>query len=500
MVATMPIIAGGICGLILLCIGGCCLCGFCSIMRNSKKKAADLKAKKKKAKRKTGGPKNGSVVGGEDSRVQAAKQPQQMATQPVQLLDAMQQPQPMLMPPQQVIIPAARSQYAPSGAASLLMMPNSQQSVIHPSATASVAPSVSMQHPHFVVIRDSDYKSSNHSNNCIRESFTESGADDLAASIRKLNATLERRENDDNGDCGINGTHNSKRRSSTGDLTSVLTNSIRRLNDTLKRHENEIVIQQQRRRSMDVSVLSSEFDSDNDVHAEYLGDVEEQHLKVQYMPRSDRPISLDSPLNLDHQWERNKTSLLYTNSSGALNTLGRRASFGASRMSHKTKYEKSKDRTSSDSIKLDSLSERFGESDSIPSFAVKEDDEETGSSSRIDFGKLDVSGHLGAESTKSPTSNPIQSSSIQIGYLGKNEIVDILAPPGVLGLVLDSPDDGWPVIHAVKRESVIADQVTIGNRLMSIDGTDVRNHTSFHLSTLLNEPSRGKKKVTVLRV
>lgn len=81
--------------------------------------------------------------------------PQQMATQSIQLLEAMQQPQPILMPPQQVAIPAAQSQYAPSGAASVIMLPNSQQSVIHPSATASVAPSVSTQHPHVVVIRDS---------------------------------------------------------------------------------------------------------------------------------------------------------------------------------------------------------------------------------------------------------------------------------------------------------------------------------------------------------
>lgn len=73
MVAPMPIIAGGICGLILLCIGGCCLCGFCSIMRNSKKKAAELKSKKKKRKQKSG-QKNGSVVGSEGSQVQAVKQ------------------------------------------------------------------------------------------------------------------------------------------------------------------------------------------------------------------------------------------------------------------------------------------------------------------------------------------------------------------------------------------------------------------------------------------
>lgn len=341
----------------------------------------------------------------------------------------------------------------------------------------------------FSCINYSDYKSSNQSNNYTRESFTQSGDGDLAACIRKLNQALERRENDDNGHCDIKENHNSKRRSSTGDLTSVLTNSIRRLNETLERKENEIVIQQQRRRSMDVSVLSSEFDSDNDVQAEYLGDVEEQHFKVQYMPRSDRPKLSDSPLGLDQQWERNKASLLYNNSSGALTALGRRASFGASSISHKMKREKIKDRTSSDSIKLDSLSERNDESDSIPTFAHQEEDEETGMFS-----------HLSAESTKLPTSFSIQSSSILIGFLGKNEIVDILAPPGVLGLVLDSPDDGWPVIHAVKSESVIADNVTIGNRVMSIDGTDVRNHTSFHLSTLLNESSQEKKKVTVLRV
>lgn len=47
------------------------------------------------------------------------------------------------------------------------------------------------------------------------------------------------------------------------------------------------------------------------------------------------------------------------------------------------------------------------------------------------------------------------------------------APSGNLGIILESSDDGVPVVQSVKESSPLADKVNIGDRLLSVDGRDV---------------------------
>ena len=97
------------------------------------------------------------------------------------------------------------------------------------------------------------------------------------------------------------------------------------------------------------------------------------------------------------------------------------------------------------------------------------------------------------------TSATLKSFSVVIGQMGEQEIIDVTTSPGVLGIVLDASDDGWPIIRKIKVDSVLLDQVSVGDRVMTIDGKDARNMTIGEVSGLLNKFSDESRMVTVLR-
>lgn len=63
--------------------------------------------------------------------------------------------------------------------------------------------------------------------------------------------------------------------------------------------------------------------------------------------------------------------------------------------------------------------------------------------------------------------------------------VEVDAPAGVLGLVLETNVDGIPVVHAIKPNSVLAGNVLIGDRLLSVDGHDVSVMLASDVSKLI---------------
>jgi hypothetical protein len=76
----------------------------------------------------------------------------------------------------------------------------------------------------------------------------------------------------------------------------------------------------------------------------------------------------------------------------------------------------------------------------------------------------------------------------------------IYAPAGKLGLVVDNPDDGAPVIHAIKEDSVLADQVRVGDRLVGVDEVDVRSLSPVKVSKLISKRSTNPlRKLTLTR-
>lgn len=82
----------------------------------------------------------------------------------------------------------------------------------------------------------------------------------------------------------------------------------------------------------------------------------------------------------------------------------------------------------------------------------------------------------------------------------KEELIDIYAPPGKLGVVIDTPDDGAPVVHAIKDSSVIADKLQVGDKLVAVDDEDVRSMTAIKVSKLISRKSSNPtRKLSILR-
>jgi hypothetical protein len=82
----------------------------------------------------------------------------------------------------------------------------------------------------------------------------------------------------------------------------------------------------------------------------------------------------------------------------------------------------------------------------------------------------------------------------------REEVIIIDAPPGKLGVVIDTPNDGAPVVHAVKDSSVIADQIQVGDKLISVDTDNVTNMTAIKVSKLISRKSANPvRKLTIVR-
>ena len=80
------------------------------------------------------------------------------------------------------------------------------------------------------------------------------------------------------------------------------------------------------------------------------------------------------------------------------------------------------------------------------------------------------------------------------------EIIHVTAPPGKLGLVIDTPPDaGAPTIFKIKDTCPIADQLRIGDKFIAVDGQDVRSRTAVQVSRLISNKSGQERKFTISR-
>ncbi len=69
---------------------------------------------------------------------------------------------------------------------------------------------------------------------------------------------------------------------------------------------------------------------------------------------------------------------------------------------------------------------------------------------------------------------------------GKSEIVELTAPAGVLGLVIDTVHGGIPTVFSVKEDSIIADKVQEGDRLISVNGIDTTELSARNVSKIIS--------------
>lgn len=75
--------------------------------------------------------------------------------------------------------------------------------------------------------------------------------------------------------------------------------------------------------------------------------------------------------------------------------------------------------------------------------------------------------------------------------------IRIVAPPGKLGVVIDTPCDGVPMVHAIKDTSVLVENLRVCDRLLSVDGEDTTSMSATQVSRLISSRSRNPSRVLV---
>jgi C-terminal processing protease CtpA/Prc len=86
------------------------------------------------------------------------------------------------------------------------------------------------------------------------------------------------------------------------------------------------------------------------------------------------------------------------------------------------------------------------------------------------------------------------------GRARKEEVIEIYAPAGKLGVVIDTPNTGAPILHRIKETCPIADKLQVGDRLIAVDDEDVRSMTAVKVSKLISQKSANPtRKFTIVR-
>ena len=77
---------------------------------------------------------------------------------------------------------------------------------------------------------------------------------------------------------------------------------------------------------------------------------------------------------------------------------------------------------------------------------------------------------------------------------GEDERIEIIAPPGKLGVVIDTPMNGFPMVHAIKETSVLSGRVRIGDKLVSVDGEDTTEMSAIKVSKLISSKAMNPQR------
>lgn len=118
-----------------------------------------------------------------------------------------------------------------------------------------------------------------------------------------------------------------------------------------------------------------------------------------------------------------------------------------------------------------------------------------GDATRQTAGEVGASGRLALGA--SYDDNNLRDSASRIP---REQVIVVEAPAGKLGVVIDTPDDGAPVVHAVKDTSVIANKIQVGDKLIKVDDEDVRSMTAIKVSKLISKKSANPvRRLTIVR-
>mmetsp|Transcript_22551 Transcript_22551/g.34383 ORF Transcript_22551/g.34383 Transcript_22551/m.34383 type:complete len:265 (+) Transcript_22551:173-967(+) len=81
----------------------------------------------------------------------------------------------------------------------------------------------------------------------------------------------------------------------------------------------------------------------------------------------------------------------------------------------------------------------------------------------------------------------------------REEYLEIHAPAGKLGLVIDTPPDcSTPVVHAIKDTCPIRSEIYVGDKLVAVDDVDVREMSATEVSRVISKKSGQERRKLVL--
>ena len=79
------------------------------------------------------------------------------------------------------------------------------------------------------------------------------------------------------------------------------------------------------------------------------------------------------------------------------------------------------------------------------------------------------------------------------------ERIEVVAPPGKLGIVIDNPSGNIPSVHAIKDTSVLHGKVYVGDLVLAVDEVDCRGMHSMSVSRLISKRSESARILKLLR-
>ena len=84
---------------------------------------------------------------------------------------------------------------------------------------------------------------------------------------------------------------------------------------------------------------------------------------------------------------------------------------------------------------------------------------------------------------------------------GSEEMINVSAPAGKLGVIVDTPPEGGPAyVCEIKDTCPIIDQIHLEDKIIAVDDEDVQQMTAVNVSKLLARKARNpERKITVLR-
>jgi hypothetical protein len=97
----------------------------------------------------------------------------------------------------------------------------------------------------------------------------------------------------------------------------------------------------------------------------------------------------------------------------------------------------------------------------------------------------------------SASSNAMRRTTTGVAATASKYAVEV--PPGKLGMIIDTPDNGPPVVHTIKPESILCATVQAGDYLISVDDEVVTHMTAVQVSKLISIKSDQQRTLVFLR-